>query len=99
MALLGRRHLRNFKARPKIIYDTYFDFSKNKMVPNFRIPPLGRNIRVTDLKGNPIVLSHRRVQGGKFRVVYKKIDYQSQREAAFRLLDSCFSILRFYLIF
>ena len=94
MAALGRRHLRNFCARPKIMYDMYYNFSEEKMVPNFRIPPLGRDIRVTDLKGDPIVLTHRRVQGGKFRVVYKKIDYQDQREAAFELLDTCFTILR-----
>ena len=93
MRMLGVSKLRNHPVRPKTVFDTYFDFSKQKEVPNFQIPPLGRDIRVTDFDGNPICIGRRRVQRGRFRLVYKKINYQSQRVKAFEMLDLSFELL------
>ena len=93
MQSLGQRRLRNFTARPKIQYDSYYDFSLKRERPNFAVPPLGRTIRVTDLKGNPIVLTRRKVRKGNFRVVYKKITFFEQKKAAFILIDEVFRLL------
>ena len=65
----GARMLRTYRAQPKTEYDTYFDFSKGRSVPNYYIPPLGRSIRVTDLSGQPIILTKRKVQGGEYRFI------------------------------
>ena len=62
-------------------------------MPNFKIPPLGRSIRITDLKGNPICIGRRHVRRGRFRLCYKKSTFEQQRTHAFALLDHCFSIL------
>ena len=93
MRILGINKLRNFTARPKTIFDTYFDFQKGRNVPNFQIPPLGRSIRITDLKGNPICIGRRRVRRGRFRLCYKKSTFEEQKVHAFALLDTSFSIL------
>ena len=63
----GARMLRTYKNQLKTEYDTYYNFDVGRIVYNYRIPPLGRAIRVTDLKGEPIIINRRRVQGGSFR--------------------------------
>lgn len=93
MRILGATKLRNFPVRPRTVFDTYYDFEQKKEVPNFQIPPIGRSIRVTDLDGNPICIGRRKVQRGRFRLVYSKIDFITQRQKAFEMLDLCFEIL------
>lgn len=93
MRVLGVTKLRNHPVRPKTIFDTFYSFDLEKNVPNFGIPPLGRNIRVTDLDGNAICIGRRKVHRGRFRLVYKKIDFNSQRLKAFEMLDLSFEIL------
>ena len=66
----GVRMLRTYRSQIQVEYDTYYHFEKQRSVRNFDIPPLGRAIRVTDLKGEPIVLTRRRVQGGAYRDVF-----------------------------
>ena len=63
----GARKLRLFRSQPQVCYDTYFNFTKNRNVPNYDIPPLGKTIRVTNLSGEPIILNRRKVRGGEFR--------------------------------
>ena len=94
MRILGATKLKSFSARPQTIFDTYYDFDKNRNVPNFRIPPIGRSIRVTDLEGKPICIGRRHVRRGRFRLCYRKSTYEQQRLHAFELLDKCFSILK-----
>ena len=65
----GARMLRTYVARPRPVYDYYYNFESKRMMPNYNIPPLGRSIRVTDLTGKPIILSKRKVQGGDYRYV------------------------------
>ena len=93
MRILGVNKLRTFTARPQTVFDTYYDFSKKKNVPNFRIPPIGRSIRITDLKGQPICIGRRHVRRGRFRLCYKKSTFEQQRVHAYELLDQCFSLL------
>lgn len=99
MRLLGRTKFSNFEARPKTLFDRYFDFAKQKEVYNFQIPPIGRDIRVTNLKGEPICIGRRAVQRGRFRLIYKKISYAEQMEHAFDLIDTCFGLLEKVKIF
>ena len=93
MRILGITKLRNFPIRPKTMFLTYFDFKLGRERPNFDVPPLGRDIRVTDLNGNPICIDRRKVRRGRFRLVYKKITLLEQKVQAFRMLDDCFCIL------
>lgn len=93
MRILGVNKLRYFSARPKTIFDEYFDFDKQRMVPNFQIPPIGRSIRITDLKGEAICIGRKAVRRGRYRLCYKKSSIQQQREHAFELLDQSFNIL------
>ena len=93
MRILGVNKLRSFTARPRTVFDTYYHFAKERNVPNFQIPPLGRSIRVTDLEGKPICIGRRQVRRGRYRLCYKKSTYEQQRLHAFELLDACFSLL------
>ena len=93
MRILGVNKLRYFNARPRTVFDEYFDFAKQKMVPNFQIPPLGRNIRLTNLKGEAICIGRKAVRRGRFRLSYKKSSQQQQREHAFELVDASFKVL------
>ena len=93
MKILGVNKLRNFTARPRTQFDEYYHFGLQRMVPNFSIPPLGRDIRVTDLKGNPICIGRRAVRRGRFRLVYKKSSIARQKLHGFQLLDECFPLL------
>ena len=63
----GARMLRTYTKKPKVEYEKYYSFETEGLVNNYRIPPVGRTIRVTDLSGNPIILDRRKVQGGQFR--------------------------------
>ena len=63
-------------------------------VPNYAVPPQGKTIRITDMEGNLIPFSRKRVKAGKFRTVYRKITFPDQKTRAFELLDACFSILQ-----
>lgn len=63
----GTRKLRVYTSQPQVKYHYYYNFEAKRNLPNFQIPPHGRAVRVTDLKGEPIVLTRRRVRGDKFR--------------------------------
>ena len=63
----GARKLRCYRSQPEVIYDQYYDFSTERVVKNYEVPPLGRAVRVTDLQGEPIVLSRRKVRNGDYR--------------------------------
>ena len=93
MRILGVNKLRNFTARPRTMFDEYFHFGLKRMVPNFSIPPIGRSIRITDLKGQPICVGRRAVRRGRFRLVYKKSSVLEQKVHGFLLLDACFPLL------
>ena len=93
MRILGVNKLRHFTARPRTIYDEYYNFAEQRMVPNFSIPPLGRSIRITNLKGEAICIGRKAVRRGRFRLAYKKSTFQQQREHAYKLLDTSYNIL------
>ena len=93
MRLVGQQKFAHFEARPRTLFDQYYDFVLEREVPNFAIPPLGRDIRVTNLKGEPICIGRRTVKRGRFRLVYKKMSYTEQLLHAFELLDTSFEIL------
>lgn len=93
MKQLGLVKLRYFTARPRTVYDTYYSFTAGKNVLNFSVPPLGRDIRVTNLKGEPICIGRRAVKRGRYRLIYQKITYEDQLSHAFDLLDQSFSLL------
>ena len=93
MRELGRKKFRSFTARPRTVYDTYYSFDLERSVPNFFIPPLGRDIRVTNLSGEPICLGRRAAGRGRYRLVYKKITIAEQHLHAYALLDQSFEIL------
>ena len=63
----GARMLRTYTCQTKVRYDRYYHFGLEKTVVNYEVPPLGRAVRVTDLKGEPIILTRRKAQGGEFR--------------------------------
>ena len=63
----GARMLRTYSCRPKVRYERYYHFGLDRTVANFEVPPLGRAVRITNLSGEPIILTRRRVQGGNFR--------------------------------
>ena len=90
---VGRKKFSAFEARPRTIYHYFFHFGLQREVPNFEIPPIGRDIRITNLKGEPICIGRRTVRRGRFRLIYQKMGIQDQLEHAFELLDTCFLIL------
>ena len=57
------------------------------------MPPQGRTIRITDMEGNLIPFSRKRIRAGKYRTVYRKITFPEQQKQAFLLLDTCFDLL------
>ena len=93
MKRLGQLKFGHFEARLRTIFDKFYHFALEREVPNFSIPPLGRDIRVTNLKGEPICIGRRAVNRGRFRLVYQKISFENQQSHAFELLDKCFHIL------
>ena len=74
-------------------YDTYYNFDLERSVPNYAVPRIGRTVRVTDPLGKPIILGHKRVRSGKFRIQYSQITFEEQLVESFKLFDLSIHLL------
>ena len=63
----------------------YYNFETEKLEPNHRVPREGRSVRITDPNREFIILGRKRIRSGKFRIQYKKSDYEDQLSHAFKL--------------
>ena len=60
---------------------------------NYRIPTLGRTVRVVDLEGNRISLSVTARKHGRIRFVTKKLNYLEQMEHGLSLVSHNFQLM------
>ena len=93
MTSYGQYRLRSYQPMNRYQYDTYFNFDLWRSVPNFSVPRLGRTVRITDTKGEPIILGKRRIRSKKFRIQYEKHTFSDQLTYSFKIFDQCMELL------
>ena len=93
MKSYGQYRLRTYKPMSNYQYDTYYNFDLERSVPNFSVPRLGKTVKITDTKGEPIILGQRRIRSNKYRIQYEKHTHFDQLTHAFKIFDQCMTLL------